>query len=380
MEITDVRLKLILDASDRLKAVCTITFDGEFVVRDVKIVEGTSGLFVAMPSRKLTLACPRCRHKNHLRAKHCNECGSKLPAQDLPPDADGRTRLHRDIAHPITPAFRETLQQRVIEAYEAERKITAESCDELETEEIPVEESVVALADQEDDTEAARDERAARAERTERTDETEGARDDHDEHTDEPEGRDDADDDDEADEADEDRAGCVTEPDEYSALIADLKGGPASHRREPAARPRAGVGAGAPRPGGDSEGAEPPRRRRRRGRGRGRDGESREPSPAKRDRVDDAPAATRDVAATAPADAPVAAEPVVARPVAPKPVAPRPVATRPAAPKPVVERVVPEPKREPAPADAVSLDKEMEKAGTPDDSGADSDAFGAGLF
>jgi stage V sporulation protein G len=120
MEITDVRVKLIEDANDRLKAVCSVTFDEEFVVRDVKVVEGTHGLFVAMPSRKLSVHCPQCRHKNHLRARHCNECGAKLPAQRVSTDANGRLRLHRDIAHPINPAFREMLQGRVIQSFESE--------------------------------------------------------------------------------------------------------------------------------------------------------------------------------------------------------------------------------------------------------------------
>lgn len=120
MEMTDVRVKLIQDSGDRLKAVCSVTFEEEFVVRDVKVVEGTNGLFVAMPSRKLSIHCPKCRHKNHLRAQFCNECGAKLPPGRARPDANGRTRLHRDIAHPITPAFREKMQQHVIEAYEAE--------------------------------------------------------------------------------------------------------------------------------------------------------------------------------------------------------------------------------------------------------------------
>lgn len=120
MEISDVRVKLIEEPNDRLKAVCSITLDGAFVIRDMKIVEGTSGLFVAMPSRKLTSHCPRCRSKNHLRARFCNECGSKLPPMRNGGEADGRTKLHRDIAHPITTEFRELVQERVIQAFHTE--------------------------------------------------------------------------------------------------------------------------------------------------------------------------------------------------------------------------------------------------------------------
>ena len=55
-----------------------MTLDGEFVVRDLKLIEGANGLFVAMPSRKLTDKCPKCGGKNHLRARFCNGCGGKL--------------------------------------------------------------------------------------------------------------------------------------------------------------------------------------------------------------------------------------------------------------------------------------------------------------
>ena len=92
MEISDVRVKLMDNATDRLKAVCSVTFDGEFVVRDLKVVDGTNGLFVAMPSRKLAVHCPQCRHKNHLRARFCNDCGAKLPPNRVAADANGRVR------------------------------------------------------------------------------------------------------------------------------------------------------------------------------------------------------------------------------------------------------------------------------------------------
>ena len=72
MEITEVRIKLMDDPHDRLQAFCSVTFDSCFVVRDLKIIQGTKGSFVAMPSRKLTDRCPKCYMKNHLRATHCS--------------------------------------------------------------------------------------------------------------------------------------------------------------------------------------------------------------------------------------------------------------------------------------------------------------------
>lgn len=95
MEITDVQIRLVRRPTDRLRAFCNVTFDGEFVIRDMKIVDGANGLFVAMPSRKVN-------------------------AGEGDVDSEGRPRQYRDIAHPITTAFREILQQRVLDAYEDE--------------------------------------------------------------------------------------------------------------------------------------------------------------------------------------------------------------------------------------------------------------------
>ena len=61
MEITEVRVKLMDEPGERLQAFCSITFDDAFVVRDLKIIEGTTGPFVAMPSRKLTAHCSAVR-------------------------------------------------------------------------------------------------------------------------------------------------------------------------------------------------------------------------------------------------------------------------------------------------------------------------------
>jgi stage V sporulation protein G len=120
MEITEVRIKLTEDSDDRLQAFCSITFDNCFVVRDLKIIEGSSGPFVAMPSRKLTSHCGRCGCKNHLRAAHCNQCGGKLNPDRATRDVDGRAKLYADIAHPINSECREMIQQRVIAEYQSE--------------------------------------------------------------------------------------------------------------------------------------------------------------------------------------------------------------------------------------------------------------------
>lgn len=83
MNITDVRIRRI-EEEGRLKAVVSVTFDGEFVVHDMKIIEGDNGLFVAMPSRK---------------------------------SSDG---VYRDIAHPINSQMRGILQEAILERYQQE--------------------------------------------------------------------------------------------------------------------------------------------------------------------------------------------------------------------------------------------------------------------
>lgn len=122
MEITEVRVKLMEDSDDRLQGFCSITFDDCFVVRDLKIIEGTNGPFVAMPSRKLTAHCPRCSCKNHLRSAYCNQCGLKLKEDMAVKDQDGRAKLYADIAHPINSECRELIQNRVIAEYTSERE------------------------------------------------------------------------------------------------------------------------------------------------------------------------------------------------------------------------------------------------------------------
>lgn len=119
MEITEVRIKLMENAEDRLRAFCSITLDDCFVVRDLKIIDGNSGPFVAMPSRRLMSHCRGCNTKNHLRARYCNQCGRRLASDLVETDDSGRARLYADIAHPINPECRELIQNHVIgEFYE----------------------------------------------------------------------------------------------------------------------------------------------------------------------------------------------------------------------------------------------------------------------
>lgn len=81
MQITDVRVRKITKEG-KMKAIVSITLDDEFVVHDIKVIEGEKGLFIAMPSKKAT---------------------------------DGE---YRDIAHPINSSTRENLQRVILENYE----------------------------------------------------------------------------------------------------------------------------------------------------------------------------------------------------------------------------------------------------------------------
>lgn len=122
MEITDVAIRLVEQEGERLKAVCTMTIDDCFVVRDIKIVEGPYGLFVAMPSRRNRFRCPKCSHKNEFRARFCNACGARTPGSAASHQGDrteqGRPLDHSDVAHPINSECREMIQRCIIEAYQ----------------------------------------------------------------------------------------------------------------------------------------------------------------------------------------------------------------------------------------------------------------------
>ena len=81
MNITDVRVRKV-EKEGKMKAVVSITIDHEFVIHDIKVIEGDKGLFIAMPSKKAT---------------------------------DGE---YRDIAHPINSATRDRIQRIILESYE----------------------------------------------------------------------------------------------------------------------------------------------------------------------------------------------------------------------------------------------------------------------
>lgn len=99
MQITDVRLRKVA-SEGRMKAIASITIDNEFVVHDIRVIEGNNGLFVAMPSKRT-------------------------------PDGE-----FRDIAHPISMTTREKVQLAVLAAYEqsVDEPVAATSNDDVQSE------------------------------------------------------------------------------------------------------------------------------------------------------------------------------------------------------------------------------------------------------
>jgi len=124
MEITEVKVYQKDSPDKKLKGYATVTFDNAFVVRNIKIIEGATGLFIAMPSRKIKQPCVKCNFKNEARSKFCNQCGCQLPVSSPPltqETADTSSSEHRDIAHPITQSFRQELQKKILAAFEQEK-------------------------------------------------------------------------------------------------------------------------------------------------------------------------------------------------------------------------------------------------------------------
>lgn len=124
MEISEVRIRLVENKNDRLKAFCSVTLDNDFVVRDIKIIEGGGRYIVAMPSKKRSDRCDKCGGKNHLRANYCNNCGSRLSEHRSTKGITDNTKLHADIAHPINPLCREKLQSQIVKAFQREIELS----------------------------------------------------------------------------------------------------------------------------------------------------------------------------------------------------------------------------------------------------------------
>lgn len=138
LHITEVKIELAGSLGDMggcLRAFASITLNDALALRDLRVVEGDRGLFVAMPSRKLADKCPECRVKNPLRAHYCNNCGVRLEDDrvlvgvdgTIPLSPDGRPRMHVDVTYPINPACRKLIHDAVLAAYQAELERAAQA-------------------------------------------------------------------------------------------------------------------------------------------------------------------------------------------------------------------------------------------------------------
>ncbi len=124
MEISEVRIFLKDSPDKKLKAYAAVTFDHAFVVRNIKVIQGSQGVFIAMPSRKIKQPCPKCNYRNEMRSRYCNQCAAQLPISEHTDNHEAAVKFqseHKDIAHPITQSFRDYLQKRVLDAYEQEK-------------------------------------------------------------------------------------------------------------------------------------------------------------------------------------------------------------------------------------------------------------------
>ncbi len=123
MEITETRISHIENPNSRLRAYASITFDNVFVVRDIRIIEGKNGLFIAMPSKRMQRSCTKCGFKNPTTNRYCGSCG-----QNIEINGGLQTPValqYVDLAHPISTEFRDYLQQRVLEAYQSSPPVAA---------------------------------------------------------------------------------------------------------------------------------------------------------------------------------------------------------------------------------------------------------------
>lgn len=138
MEISEIRIRLLENQRDKLRAFASLTIEDCLVIRDIKVIDGPAGLFVAFPSRKLMDRCPECGGKNQLRARFCNECACPLEEERGDQDVRGKPRLYADIAHPIHQAARDVVQGAILAAYRAEQErsqqegYVAQSFDDLD--------------------------------------------------------------------------------------------------------------------------------------------------------------------------------------------------------------------------------------------------------
>ncbi|MGB2601372.1 MAG: septation protein SpoVG family protein [Candidatus Omnitrophota bacterium] len=122
MKITEVRIFPTESKDGKLKAFATMTFDDWFVVRNVKVIQGNNGLFVAMPSRKAMDACSKCNFKNVRGSRYCNQCGAQMGQVEIADDNAGKNSgNHMDIAHPITQECRVYIQDSILTAYKKDQ-------------------------------------------------------------------------------------------------------------------------------------------------------------------------------------------------------------------------------------------------------------------
>lgn len=125
VNITNVEIDIPIHRSGRLLAFAKVLIDDEFVIHNLRVIDGNSNIYVAMPTRKLEAPCRTCGRHNHLLAAFCCECGCAQEGERFASHRDGspmirangQRRIYEDVAHPINEAGREKVEGAVLRAY-----------------------------------------------------------------------------------------------------------------------------------------------------------------------------------------------------------------------------------------------------------------------
>lgn len=111
IEITEISIRKPQYPDSRLLAFVTVIFENSFAVTDLRLLQLKDGPFLAMPSKKATTPCPKCKRKNTFDARYCAKCGLLLEFKE---------EEHFDVSFPINNNFRKFMLESILKAYQEE--------------------------------------------------------------------------------------------------------------------------------------------------------------------------------------------------------------------------------------------------------------------
>jgi stage V sporulation protein G len=146
MEITDIQINLAYFQKSKIRAFCSVFFDNEFVVHEVKIIEeplsakaslrpdfrdrqtqaGLSAcsaqavrrLHISMPNKKITMHCVKCAEKNPINANFCSKCGVKLTWYGIAREKNTHSEIYTDIVQVISGKLTRLIRKKILTAYQ----------------------------------------------------------------------------------------------------------------------------------------------------------------------------------------------------------------------------------------------------------------------